>query len=140
MYSRGQSPREYIKLYEGYNPYTLRSPDLYSGKAYNCHNDDQLACYSLYCSRVLFLATAGVTSYPGRNGYKAMADIVTLSLLEKLQPSAGTRKRTKFPLEMKDWNSDNSDFQPLTRTKRKCDGERPKRFAEPTILKPCRGC
>ena len=32
---------------------------------------------------------------------------------------------------MKDQMLDNSDFQPLTRTKRKCHRESPKQFAEP---------
>ena len=57
-------------------------------------------------------------------------------MLEKLQypPSAATRKRIKesFSLGLDDWDSDDSDFEPLTRMKRKCDGESPKRFAEPT--------
>ena len=65
-----------------------------------------------------------------------MADVVAQSLLEKLQysPSAGTRKRIKenFSLGMEDWDSDNSDFEPLARTKRKCNGGSPKRFADPT--------
>ena len=65
-----------------------------------------------------------------------MAEAVAKRLLEKLQypPSAATRKRIKesFSLGMEDWDSDDSDFEPLTRTKRKCDGESPKRFAEPT--------
>ena len=65
-----------------------------------------------------------------------MANIVAQSLLEKLQypPSAGTRKRIKehFSLGMEDWDSDDSDFEPLARTKRKCNGESPKRFADPT--------
>ena len=68
-----------------------------------------------------------------------MADVVAQSLLEKLQypPSAGTRKRIKenFSLGMEDWDSDDSDFEPLARTKRKCNGESPKRFAD---LKPWR--
>ena len=54
-----------------------------------------------------------------------MADVAQ-SLLEKLQypPSAGTRKRImeNFPLGMGDWDSDDSDFEPLARTKRKCHG------------------
>jgi len=66
----------------------------------------------------------------------AMAEVVAKSLLEKLQypPSAATRKRIKesFSLGMEDWDSDDSDFEPLTRTNRKCDGESPKRFVEPT--------
>ena len=33
---------------------------------------------------------------------------------------------------MEDWDSDDSDFEPLARTKRKCNGESPKRFADPT--------
>ena len=66
-----------------------------------------------------------------------MADVIAQSLLEKLHypPSAGTRKRIKekFPLGMEDWDSDDSDFEPLARTKRKCHGGSPKRFADPTI-------
>ena len=65
-----------------------------------------------------------------------MADLLAPSLLEKLQypPSPGTRKRIKenFSLGMKDWDSDISDFQPLARAKRKCHGDSPKCFAEPT--------
>ena len=57
-------------------------------------------------------------------------------MLEKLQypPSPGTRKRIKenFSLGMEDWDSDDSDFQLLARAKRKCHGDSPKRFAEPT--------
>ena len=64
-----------------------------------------------------------------------MADIVVQSLLEKFQylPSAGTRKRIKenFSLGMEDWDSDDSDFEALARTKQKCNGESPKRFADP---------
>ena len=33
---------------------------------------------------------------------------------------------------MEDWDFDDSDFQPLARAKRKCHGDSPKRFAEPT--------
>ena len=62
-----------------------------------------------------------------------MADVVAPSLLEKLQypPSPGTRKRIKeenFSLGMENWDSDDSDFQPLA----KCHGDSPKRFDEPT--------
>ena len=34
---------------------------------------------------------------------------------------------------MEDWDSDDSDFELLARTKRKCHGGSPKRFADPTI-------
>ena len=65
-----------------------------------------------------------------------MADVVAPSLLEKLQypPSPGTRKIIKenFSLGMEDWDSDDSDFQPLARAKRKCHSDSPKRFVEPT--------
>ena len=33
---------------------------------------------------------------------------------------------------MEDWDSDESDFEPLTRAKQKFDGESPKRFAQST--------
>ena len=33
---------------------------------------------------------------------------------------------------MEDWDSDESDFEPLTRAKQKFDGESPKGFAQPT--------
>ena len=33
---------------------------------------------------------------------------------------------------MEDWDSDDSDFELLARTKRKCNGESPKQFADPT--------
>ena len=77
------------------------------------------------------------TFYCCRSGVVCcMADVVAPSLLEKLQylPSPGTRKRIKenFSLGMEDWDSDDSDFQPLARAKRKCHGDSPKRFAEPT--------
>jgi len=65
-----------------------------------------------------------------------MADVVMKTLLEKLQylPSAATRKSIieNFSLAMEDWDSDESDFEPLTRAKRMFDGESSKRFAEPT--------
>jgi len=72
-----------------------------------------------------------------------VADVVGKSLLEKPKypPSAATRKRIKesFSLGMEDWDSDESDFEPLTRTKQKCDGESPKWFAEPTSSEVLRG-